>query len=86
MAKRKKAYRAYAPGSVQRKVNDQLRHAVSELRHGRKGCKFAKQNISTAERALFDAMDFQGVSRRVYGQTMRKILRVRGVFRSKCGM
>lgn len=51
MAKRR-SYRAYAPGSVQKKVTSELRHAVSELRHGKAGCKFARGNIHNAIGAL----------------------------------
>lgn len=56
MAKRR-SYRAYAPGSVQRKITAHLKYAVSELRQGDpKGCLYAKQNVDKAVTLYHDVM------------------------------
>lgn len=84
MAKRR-SYRAYAPGSVQRKVNTNLRHAISELRHGRKGCKYARDFILQAENALYSGIGKYATALHPMRQTEdRKIGRVVTQFRRKC--
>jgi hypothetical protein len=96
MTKRRKSYRAYAPGSVQKEVNSNLRRAISELRHGRAGCKHAREYIHAAKDlvrgASEDAMRWgsHGIGYRV-GRPEdpsvmgRKVTRVVKQFRSKCG-
>lgn len=82
MAKRR-SYRAYPAGSLARKVSDNLRHAVSELRHGRKGCVHARDFIRRAASEV-DAALFGPMVRGNWQAQDRKVERVVKQFQKKC--
>ena len=83
MAKRRKSYRAYAPGSVQKRITAHLKYAVSELRQGDpKGCLYAKQNVDKAVTLYYDALPLMAPrTSRVQGV---RIVRVIKAVERKC--